>query len=82
MLKRWIIHPVIDLKELEFRHKAVDYFVKNNHHLDQICTILKSFSDLERIMAKVATSKISPRELVQLKNNLISIKPSYISGTS
>ena len=75
MLKRWIIHPVIDLKELEFRHKAVDYFVKNNHHLDQICTILKSFSDLERIMAKVATSKISPRELVQLKNNLISIKP-------
>ena len=75
MLKRWIIHPIIDLKELEFRHKAVDYFVKNNHNLDQICTILKSFSDLERIMAKVATSKISPRELVQLKNNLISIKP-------
>ena len=75
MLKRWIIHPIIDLKELEFRHKAVDYFVKNNHRLDQICTILKSFSDLERIMAKVATSKISPRELVQLKNNLISIKP-------
>ena len=26
-------------------------------------------------MAKVATSKISPRELIQLKNNLISIKP-------
>ena len=75
MLKRWIIHPIIDLKELEFRHKAVDYFVKNNHRLDQICTILKSFSELERIMAKVATSKISPRELVQLKNNLISIKP-------
>ena len=75
MLKRWIIHPVIDLKELEFRHQCVDYFVKKSHDLDQISTILKSFSDLERIMAKVATSKISPRELVQLKNNLSSIKP-------
>ena len=75
MLKRWIIHPIIDLKELEFRHQCVDYFVKNNNDLDQVCTILKSFSDLERIMAKVATSKISPRELVQLKNNLSSIKP-------
>ena len=75
MLKRWIIHPIIDLKELEFRHQCVDYFVKNSHDLDQISTILKSFSDLERIMAKVATSKISPRELIQLKNNLSSIKP-------
>ena len=75
MLKRWIIHPVIDLKELEFRHQCVDYFVKKSHDLDHISTILKSFSDLERIMAKVATSKISPRELVQLKNNLSSIKP-------
>ena len=53
----------------------MDYFVKNNNDLDQICAILKSFSDLERIMAKVATSKISPKELIQLKNNLISIKP-------
>ena len=75
MLKRWIIHPIIDLKELEFRHQCVDYFVKNNNDLDKVCTILKSFSDLERIMAKVATSKISPRELIQLKNNLKSIKP-------
>ena len=75
MLKRWIIHPILNLKELEFRHKTVDYFVKNNNDLDKICAILKSFSDLERIMAKVATSKISPSELIQLKNNLITIKP-------
>ena len=75
MLKRWIIHPIIDLKELEFRYGCVNYYVKNNNHLDDVKSILKSFSDLERIMAKVATSKISPRELVQLKHNLNSIKP-------
>ena len=75
MLKRWIIHPIIDLKELEFRYGCVNYYVKNNNHLDDVRSILKSFSDLERIMAKVATSKISPRELVQLKHNLNSIKP-------
>ncbi len=75
MLKRWIIHPIIDLKELEFRYGCVNYYVKNNNHSDDVISILKSFSDLERIMAKVATSKISPRELVQLKHNLNSIKP-------
>ena len=75
MLKRWIIHPIIDLKELEFRYGCVNYYVKNNNHSDDVRSILKSFSDLERIMAKVATSKISPRELVQLKHNLNSIKP-------
>jgi len=75
MLKRWIIHPVIDLKELEFRYGCVNYYVKNNNNLEDVISILKSFSDLERIMAKVATSKISPRELVQLKHNLNSIKP-------
>ncbi len=75
MLKRWIIHPILDLKKLEFRHGCVNYFAKNNNDLDGVISILKSFSDLERIMAKVATSKISPRELVQLKHNLNSIKP-------
>ena len=74
MLKRWIIHPILDLKKLEFRHGCVNYFAKNNNDLDGVISILKSFSDLERIMAKVATSKISPRELVQLKHNLNSIK--------
>lgn len=75
MLKRWIIHPILDLKKIEFRHGCVNYFAKNNNDLDGVISILKSFSDLERIMAKVATSKISPRELIQLKHNLNSIKP-------
>ena len=75
ILKRWIIHPTINIKELEFRHGVVDFFVKSNDCLNEITFKLKSFSDLERIMAKVATSKISPRELVQLKFTLNSISP-------
>tara|TARA_B110000503_G_scaffold141685_1_gene235942 strand:+ start:22480 stop:25074 length:2595 start_codon:yes stop_codon:yes gene_type:complete len=75
MLKRWIIHPILNIKELEFRHGTVDFFVKNNNCLTDVAFKLKSFSDLERIMAKVATSKIYPRELVQLKHTLNNIKP-------
>ncbi|MGY8949504.1 MAG: DNA mismatch repair protein MutS [Flavobacteriales bacterium] len=75
MLKRWIIHPILNIKELEFRHGTVDFFVKTNNCLSEVVIKLKSFSDLERIMAKVATSKISPRELVQLKYTLNNIKP-------
>lgn len=73
MLKRWLIHPLIDLDELNFRHNTIEEILKTQNLLLNLETELKSFSDLERIMAKVVTYKISPRELVQLKLSLLKI---------
>ena len=75
MLKRWLIHPLIDLDELNFRHNTIEEILKTQNLLLNLETELKSFSDLERIMAKVVTYKISPRELVQLKLSLLKINP-------
>ena len=74
MLKRWLIHPLLDLKKLNFRHSSVDEIIKNKDLLFSLQSELRSLSDLERIIAKVVTFKISPRELVQLKESLINVK--------
>ena len=74
MLKRWLIHPLLDLKKLNFRHSSVDEIIKNKDLLLSLQSELRSLSDLERIIAKVVTFKISPRELVQLKESLIKVK--------
>ncbi|MDB4098025.1 DNA mismatch repair protein MutS [Flavobacteriaceae bacterium] len=74
MLKRWLIHPLLDLKKLNFRHTSVDEIIRNQDLLISLQLELQSLSDLERIIAKVVTFKISPRELVQLKESLIKVK--------
>ena len=74
MLKRWLIHPLLDLKKLNFRHSSVDEVIRNEDLLISLQSELQSLSDLERIIAKVVTFKISPRELVQLKESLIKVK--------
>tara|TARA_B110000046_G_scaffold106403_1_gene113819 strand:- start:84 stop:2669 length:2586 start_codon:yes stop_codon:yes gene_type:complete len=74
MLKRWLIQPLLDLKKLNFRHSSVDEIIRNQDLLISLQSELQSLSDLERIIAKVVTFKISPRELVQLKESLIKVK--------
>ena len=73
-LKRWLIHPLLDIHQLNFRHNTISEILKTQNLLLNLESELKSFSDLERIMAKVVTYKITPKELIQLKLSLIKIK--------
>ena len=74
-LKRWLIHPILDINQLNFRHNTIEEILNTQNLLLNLESELKSFSDLERIMAKVVTYKITPRELIQLKLSLLKIKP-------
>ena len=74
-LKRWLIHPLLDINQLNFRHNTTEEILNTHNLLLNLESELKSFSDLERIMAKVVTYKITPRELIQLKLSLLKIKP-------
>ena len=73
-LKRWLIHPQIDIDELNFRHDTIEDILKINNLLISLENQLDSFADLERIMGKIVNYKISPRELIQLKYSLKKIK--------
>ena len=75
MLKRWLALPLKDEKAISKRHEVVSYLLDNSQQLDKIQTNIKRIGDLERLISKVATAKISPREVVQLKNSLEAIVP-------
>ncbi len=75
LLKRWLALPLKDLKPIQQRQEQVQYLIKDEAFFDTITYQLKQISDLERLISKVATGKVSPREVVLLKNSLKAIHP-------
>ncbi|WP_035334690.1 DNA mismatch repair protein MutS [Dokdonia sp. PRO95] len=75
LLKRWLALPLKRLDEIERRHEVVTFLSENGEIFDKIQANIKKIGDLERLISKVATGKISPREVIQLKNSLEAIVP-------
>ena len=75
MLKRWLALPLKNKQKIEQRHQVVSYLLENTVSFDAIQNNTKQIGDLERLISKVATHKISPREVIQLKNSLEAIVP-------
>ncbi len=75
MLKRWLALPLKDKVSIEERLEVVDYFLSNRETNELIIQQLELIGDLERIISKVATGRISPKEVVQLKRALTAIVP-------
>lgn len=75
LLKRWLALPLKDKSAIEERHRVVGYLKDNKNVLDKIQAQIKSVSDLERLISKIATQKVSPREVVQLKASLDALVP-------
>ncbi len=70
MIKRWLALPLKNPNEIRKRHSIVAYLQKEDELLHKIRSRIRNMGDLERLISKVATGKISPRETVQLKNSL------------
>ena len=70
MLKRWMVAPLTDKAAIETRHAVVGDLLDHQERLLTLQTSLKSVGDLERLMAKVATGRIGPRAVNQLKHTL------------
>ncbi|PTL33662.1 DNA mismatch repair protein MutS [Prevotella sp. oral taxon 376] len=75
LLKRWIVFPLKDEKPINQRLDVVEYFFKEPEFRQLIDGQLHRIGDLERIISKVAVGRVSPREVVQLKNALAAIEP-------
>ncbi len=75
LLKRWLALPLKDVKKIKQRHEVVDYLSKNKQILQKIQNHIKHIGDLERLISKVVTGKVNPREVIQLKNSLEAIVP-------
>ena len=75
LLKRWLALPLKDIAKIRSRHEVISYLKTNPEVLQQIQYQIKQISDLERLISKVATGKISPREVNFLKDSLDAIIP-------
>ena len=75
LLKRWLALPLKNIDKIEQRHQSVEFLLKNSNFKQEIQQQIKKIGDLERLISKVATQKINPREVMQLKNSLDAIIP-------
>ena len=72
-LKNWIAFPLVEKKEIKKRQDIVYSIIEDNEISGILDLNLNNISDIERLMSKIATYKISPRELIYLKNSLKSV---------
>lgn len=75
LLKRWLALPLKDANKIKGRHEVVAYLKSNPEILHNIQYQIKQISDLERLISKIAAGKVSPREIVYLKESLDAIIP-------
>ncbi|MBQ2395062.1 MAG: DNA mismatch repair protein MutS, partial [Alistipes sp.] len=73
LLRRWIAMPIKDIEQLNRRQEMVAYLVANRDFSDTMGECIMGIGDIERIASRVASLRVTPRELVQLKHSLSSL---------
>ena len=73
--RRWLLFPLKDPKAINDRLDVVDYFFREPDVRDRLRSLLEVIGDVERLVSKVATERISPRELLQLHAALKAVEP-------
>ena len=74
MLRRWVAMPIKDIDRLRKRQDVVEYLVDNCDFKDTLSECITGIGDIERIASRIASLRVTPRELVQLKNSLASLE--------
>jgi len=75
LLKQWLALPLKNVAKINQRLEMVEHLIKTEHLRLKLSAYIKEIGDLERLASKVSTAKISPREMIQLKNSLNAIIP-------
>lgn len=70
LLQRWIVLPLIDKTQIDWRLNIVESFYNNTNIQEDTIESLKSIGDLERMVSKIAMMRVQPNELLALKNIL------------
>jgi len=75
MLKRWLALPLKNRAPIEERLEIVSFLLEKKELHNTIVNHVDQIGDLERLISKVASGRITPREVVQLKRALNAIEP-------
>ena len=75
LLRRWMVFPLKEEKQINERLDGVEHFFRNTDFRDVLDENFRHIGDLERLVSKVATGRITPREMMQLKVALEALQP-------
>ena len=73
LLRRWVLFPLKDVGSIVKRQNIVEYFYRNSVLRADITREIADIGDLERIVSKVSVGRVSPRDVVYLKNSLFAV---------
>ena len=74
LLKRWIAMPLLSLERINSRQSVVASMIADQELKDVVMEQLSEIGDLERIASRIALLRITPRELLRLKDSLQAIE--------
>ena len=74
LLRRWLLFPLKDVAQINSRLDVVEYFFRHPDEREELKTQIERIADLERLISKVAVGRVSPRELVHLRNALAGVE--------
>ena len=69
-LRRWILLPLLDPEVIRERHDAVEVFVNNDSLRERARKAVRQTGDMDRLCSRVASGKITPREMLQLAESV------------
>ncbi len=75
LLRKWMVLPLKSKPEIEERLNVVEALIGQEETNETVQESLERIGDLERLVGKIATGRINPRELIQLKKSLTQIQP-------
>ena len=75
LLNRWMVFPLKDTKAINSRLDVVEYFFRDLETRDVVCEQLQYIGDMERIISRISTGRVSPRDLLTLTTALQALKP-------
>lgn len=70
MLYDMLLHPSSSAIEVERRLKITDFFYEDSYATSTVRKLLNNISDIERIVTRVSTRKVSPRDILALRDSL------------
>jgi DNA mismatch repair protein MutS len=70
LLKRWLLLPLKDILKINERLNAVEYLILHTDLRKQLQQLIKQCGDIERLVSKIPSKKINPRDVMHLAKGL------------
>ncbi len=71
LIRNWLLNPLLKREEIEKRLQVVSALKQEIILTDELRKILNRIGDLSRIISKVGTMRVNPREIIALRNFLL-----------